>query len=62
MVDAKSINKSLMYEIDIYKQRFGELDGSAYEHKETPFLALEDKEKSFKNKAPVAASKPGDPN
>ena len=43
LVDAKSVNKNLMYELDIYKQRFGELDGSAYQHQEVPFLALPDK-------------------
>ena len=47
-----------MYELDIYKQRYGELDGAPYEHKETPFLALEDK----KCKTPKPVSKPGDPN
>ena len=62
LVDAKQINKSLMYELDVYKQRFGGLDGEIYEAKEQPFLALDDKPKIQVRETLKSKSKPGDPN
>ena len=44
LVDAKTINKSLMYELDQYKQQFGKLD----EFLNKPYQALEDVEASIK--------------
>ena len=52
LVQAKTVNKSLMYELDIYKQKFGDLDGPQYNLQEEPFKAIEAKQKSCK---------PGDP-